>query len=396
MTQSNSRNLPLLAVTLGDVAGIGPEITAKMLMGHEALRAKARLVVVGDAAVMANAVRGLGGDPSIVRTVARPADATNAPGTIEVVQAGRRWRTSSWARSAPRPATARCASSPPRALARAGEVDAIVTAPLNKAAMHAAGHKWPGHTELLAHEFGVKTFSLVLSAGDLYVFHATTHVSLRQAIEDVNPARMRAVLRRRLRQGAGPWRQAGGRGRPEPARGRERHFGSEDADILAPAVAEANAAGIRRPARFRRRCSRRPCAAVEFVIACYHDQGHAPFKSVYGDDGVNITVGLPVVRVSVDHGTAFDIAGKGIAREDSLVLAAERAANLAPAGRMYGKLRGHKQEVDSHGARPGRCRPRTRPLRRLAAARPDGRAAARRDPRRPRAGRHRPQRGGAM
>ena len=88
MTQSNSRNLPLLAVTLGDVAGIGPEITAKMLMGHEALRAKARLVVVGDAAVMANAVRGLGGDPSIVRTVARPADATNAPGTIEVVQAG--------------------------------------------------------------------------------------------------------------------------------------------------------------------------------------------------------------------------------------------------------------------------------------------------------------------
>ena len=118
------------------------------------------------------------------------------------------------------------------------------------------------------------------------------------------------------------------------------------------------------------------------MIACYHDQGHAPFKSVYGDDGVNITVGLPVVRVSVDHGTAFDIAGKGIAREDSLVLAAERAANLAPAGRMYGKLRGHKQEVDSHGARPGRCRPRTRPLRRLAAARPDGRAAARRDPRR--------------
>ena len=87
-----------------------------------------------------------------------------------------------------------------------------------------------------------------------------------------------------------------------------------------------------RPARFRpTRCSRRPCAVSgEFVIACYHDQGHAPFKSVYGDDGVNITVGLPVVRVSVDHGTAFDIAGKGIAREDSLVLAAERAANLAP------------------------------------------------------------------
>ncbi|MBR8656115.1 4-hydroxythreonine-4-phosphate dehydrogenase PdxA [Achromobacter sp. Marseille-Q0513] len=335
MTQSNSRNLPLLAVTLGDVAGIGPEITAKMLMGHEALRAKARLVVVGDAAVMANAVRGLGGDPSIVRTVARPADATNAPGTIEVVQAGPSLAhvklgeiSAEAGDGSVRFVTTACA------LARAGEVDAIVTAPLNKAAMHAAGHKWPGHTELLAHEFGVKTFSLVLSAGDLYVFHATTHVSLRQAIEDVNPARMRAVLRL-----AGAFAKALGRGdKPVAVAGLNPHagengiFGSEDADILAPAVAEANAAGILAAGPI-------PADALfpqavrgkwEFVIACYHDQGHAPFKSVYGDDGVNITVGLPVVRVSVDHGTAFDIAGKGIAREDSLVLAAERAANLAP------------------------------------------------------------------
>ena len=119
MTQSNSRNLPLLAVTLGDVAGIGPEITAKMLMGHEALRAKARLVVVGDAAVMANAVRGLGGDPSIVRTVARPADATNAPGTIEVVQAGPSLAHVKLGEISAEPATARCASSPPRARWRA-------------------------------------------------------------------------------------------------------------------------------------------------------------------------------------------------------------------------------------------------------------------------------------
>ena len=204
--------------------------------------------------------------------------------------------------------------------------------------MHAAGHKWPGHTELLAHEFGVKTFSLVLSAGDLYVFHATTHVSLRQAIEDVNPARMRrAAPCRRLRQGAGPWRQPVAVAGLNPHAGENGIFGSEDADILAPAVAEANAAGILAAGPI-------PADALfpqavrgkwEFVIACYHDQGHAPFKSVYGDDGVNITVGLPVVRVSVDHGTAFDIAA-GIAREDSLVLAAERAANLAPAGRMYG------------------------------------------------------------
>ena len=131
---------------------------------------------------------------------------------------------------------------------------------------------------------------------------------------------MRAVLRL-----AGAFAKALGRGdKPVAVAGLNPHagengiFGSEDADILAPAVAEANAAGILAAGPIPADAlSRRPCAASEFVIACYHDQGHAPFKSVYGDDGVNITVGLPVVRVSVDHGTAFDIAGKGIAREDS-------------------------------------------------------------------------------
>ncbi len=330
-----SKQIPLLAVTLGDVAGIGPEITAKMLMNHAALREKARLFVVGDTDAMINAVRGLGGDTALVRRIDSPEQARNTPGTIEVLQAGPSLGdvplgqiSAAAGDGSVRFVTTACA------LAREGRIDGIVTAPLNKAAMHAAGHKWPGHTELLAHEFGVKTFSLVLSAGDLYIFHATTHVSLRQAIEDVNPARMRAVLRL-----AGSFAQALGRAdEPVAVAGLNPHagengiFGSEDAEILAPAVAEANAAGIKAAGPI-------PADALfpqavrgkwKFVVACYHDQGHAPFKSVYGDDGVNITVGLPVVRVSVDHGTAFDIAGKGIAREDSLILAAERAAHLAP------------------------------------------------------------------
>ena len=334
MTQTPSA-MPLLAVTLGDVAGIGPEITAKMLMGHDALREKARLFVVGDVDVMVNAVRSLNGDTSIVRRIETPADTTNQPGTIEVLQAGPSLGhvklgeiSADAGEGSVRFVTTACA------LAREGKIDGIVTAPLNKAAMHAAGHKWPGHTELLAHEFDVKTFSLVLSAGDLYIFHATTHVSLRQAIEDVNPARMRAVLRlagsfaKALDRADQPIAVAG----LNPHAGENGIFGSEDAEILAPAVAEANAAGILAAGPI-------PADALfpqavrgkwKFVVACYHDQGHAPFKSVYGDDGVNITVGLPVVRVSVDHGTAFDIAGKGIAREDSLILAAERAAHLAP------------------------------------------------------------------
>lgn len=333
---SDAARKPLLAVTLGDVAGIGPEITAKMLLGHDDLRQRARLFVVGDADCLRRAAADLGADAAAkVRVVQRPEDVRNEPGTIEVLQAG-----PSLAHVPAGQLSAEAGDGSVRfvttacALARDGRIDGIVTAPLNKAAMHLAGHKWPGHTELLAHEFGVKTFSLVLSAGDLYVFHATTHVSLRQAIQDVTPERMRAVLRL-----AGAFARALGRAdEPVAVAGLNPHagengiFGAEDADILAPAVAEAQAAGIAAAGPI-------PADALfpqavrgkwKFVIACYHDQGHAPFKAVYGDDGVNITVGLPVVRVSVDHGTAFDIAGKGIAREDSLVLAAERAANLAP------------------------------------------------------------------
>jgi len=334
-TPSDSGRKPLLAVTLGDVAGIGPEITAKMLLGHDDLRERARLVVVGDAGALRRAAAALGADAARVRVVDGPEAVTNEPGTIEVIQAGPSLEhvppgqlSAEAGDGAVRFVTTACA------LAREGRVDAIVTPPLNKAAIHLAGHKWPGHTELLAHEFGVKTFSLVLSAGDLYVFHATTHVSLRQAIDNVTPARMRAVLRL-----AGSFARALGRqDEPVAVAGLNPHagengiFGTEDDEILAPAVAEAQAAGIAAAGPI-------PADALfpqavrgkwKFVIACYHDQGHAPFKSVYGDDGVNITVGLPVVRVSVDHGTAFDIAGKGIAREDSLVLAAERAAHLAP------------------------------------------------------------------
>jgi len=336
MTQDATPNrIPTLAVTLGDVAGIGPEITAKMLLGHDDLRQRGRLLVVGDASALRKATQALGADVSRVRVIEGPEQATNEPGIIEVIQAGPSLEhvpfgqlSADAGAGSVRFVTTACE------LARQGRIDGIVTAPLNKAAMHLGGHKWPGHTELLAHEFGVKTFSLVLSAGDLYIFHATTHVSLRQAIDDVTPQRMRAVLRL-----AGSFARALGRSdEPVAVSGLNPHagengiFGTEDAEILAPAVAEANAAGILAAGPI-------PADALfpqavrgkwKFVIACYHDQGHAPFKAVYGDDGVNITVGLPVVRVSVDHGTAFDIAGKGIAREDSLVLAAERAAHLAP------------------------------------------------------------------
>lgn len=327
--------IPTLAVTLGDVAGIGPEITAKSLLAHDDLRSRCRPVVVGDEASMRRGVEHIGGNPDVVRVIQSVAEAKNEPGTIELLQTG------------PSLAHVPTGELSPAAgdgsyrfvveacrLAREGEVDGIVTAPLNKAAMHAGGHKWPGHTELLAHEFGVENFSLVLSAGDLYFFHLTTHVSLRQAIEDVTPDRTRNVidLVSAFTKALGNPDEPIGLAGLNPHAGENRLFGNEDADILAPAVEAARAAGINVQGPLP--ADALIPAAVKgkwnMVIVCYHDQGHAPFKAVYGDDGVNITVGLPVVRVSVDHGTAFDIAGKGIAREASLVLSLERAAALAP------------------------------------------------------------------
>jgi 4-hydroxythreonine-4-phosphate dehydrogenase len=326
---------PALAVTMGDVAGIGPEITAKMLLRHPELREICVPVVIGDAAAARKGAAAAGLDPGAVRTVTDPAAARNDPHTIEVIQVGPSLEHVPTGEIHPdagdgsyRFVVAACN------LAKAGKVCGIVTAPLNKAAMHAGGHEYPGHTELLAEQFGVKDYSLVLSAGELYFFHLTTHVSMRQAIEQITPERTRSVIDlaaafcRALGKPDEPIALAG----LNPHAGESRLFGNEEADVLGPAVEAARARGIEVVGPL-------PGDAVipqavrgkwKMVICCYHDQGHAPFKAVYGDEGVNITVGLPVVRVSVDHGTAFDIAGRGIAREQSLVLATRRAAALAP------------------------------------------------------------------
>ncbi len=327
--------MPTIAITMGDVSGIGPEIVAKALLRHPDLYARLRPVVVGDMDAMRAGARLAGASAGCVREIATPAEARGEPGTIDAIQVGDRLPAIEPGRLDARAGNAACQFVVGACdLAKRGQVAGIVTAPLNKAAMHAAGHPWPGHTELLAHEFGVSDFSLVLSAGDLYLFHLTTHVSLRDAISAVTRARAERVLRL-----AGAFARA--LGRPDeriglaglnPHAGEGGIFGVEDRDELAPAVAAAVARGINVagplpadaliPAAVR--------GEWRIVVVCYHDQGHAPFKAVYGDNGVNITLGLPIVRVSVDHGTAFDIAGSGRAREASLVVACERAAELAP------------------------------------------------------------------
>jgi 4-hydroxythreonine-4-phosphate dehydrogenase len=337
--------LPLLGITIGDVAGIGPEITAKALLHHPELRSVCRPVAIGDADALARAVKLIGRDPAAICTLNSASQATNDPHRLEVLQEGR-----SLGHVTPGALSAEAGDAAARyvmracALARAREIDGIVTAPLNKEAMHAGGHRWPGHTELLAHEFGVERYCLVLSANDLYIFHITTHVSLRQAIEALTEERAIEVIRlaHRFAGASGKSNACIGVAGLNPHAGENRLFGNEDADVLEPAVRTARAEGIDAvgplpadaviPAAVR--------GKYQFVVVCYHDQGHVPFKAVYGDDGVNITVGLPIVRVSVDHGTAFDIAGAGVAREASLVLAVQRAAALAPRwGEVFARVR---------------------------------------------------------
>jgi 4-hydroxythreonine-4-phosphate dehydrogenase len=332
---TTTASLPVLALTLGDVAGIGPEITAKTLLRHADLRDVCVPVVIGDADAMRIGAERAGLNPDSVKVIDDPRSASNDPTLIELIQTGPSLAdvgvgelSAAAGDGAYRFVVEACR------LAREGLVDGIVTAPLNKAAMQAGGHKWPGHTELLAHEFGVSNFSLVLSAGDLYFFHLTAHVSLQRAIADCTADRTDDIftLAGAFTRALGKPDEAIGICGLNPHAGENRIFGDQDADILEPAVARARQRGINAhgpipadaliPAAVRGKWN--------LVIACYHDQGHAPFKAVYGDDGVNITIGLPVVRVSVDHGTAFDIAGKGIAREASLVLSCRRAAELAP------------------------------------------------------------------
>ena len=324
---------PLLAITMGDVAGIGPEIVAKSLARAD-LYDRCRPLVIGDERVLRDAI-GSTGVGLEVRPVGAPDEGSYRHGGVDILQPGDPIGDFEIGEVSEQAGAKSVEFIEAAAdFGRTGQVQGIVTAPLNKEAMHRAGFTYPGHTELLAELFDVKNFSLVLTAEDRYFFHITTHVSLRDAIEGVTVERTLAILRL-----ANTFAKAVGKqDEPIAVTGFNPHasegglFGDEEEERLRPAMARAAEEGIETVGPL-------PADAVipqtvqgryRLLVVCYHDQGHAPFKAVYGDQGVNITVGLPVVRTSVDHGTAFDIAGQGIAREDSLLVAVDQAIHLAP------------------------------------------------------------------
>ncbi len=222
-------------------------------------------------------------------------------------------------------------------LAMAGAVDAVVTAPLNKEAMQRAGFRYAGHTELLAERTGASQVSMLLVGPQLRVMHVSTHVSLREAIRRVTRERVAEVIELAhqacLALGISAPRIAVAGLNPHAGEG--GLFGEEDARAIAPAVAEARARGLAAfgplpPDTVFLRAVR---GEFDIVVAMYHDQGHIPMKLLAFDHGVNVSIGLPIIRTSVDHGTAFDIVGTGRAREDSLLAAIEVAVQMVRAKR---------------------------------------------------------------
>ncbi|WP_336049727.1 4-hydroxythreonine-4-phosphate dehydrogenase PdxA [Streptomyces sp. CA2R101] len=324
--------LPLLAVTLGDPVGIGPEITARTL-ADPATRALGRGLAVGDAAVLRRAVTVCGLDVE-VNAVGTPGEARFEPGTIDVLDLGIAPGDLPWGTVdavAGRSAVAAIEAATSAALA--GEVDGIVTSPINKEAIWAAGSRHLGHTEMLGELTGAAHFDTMFVVRGLKIFFTTRHVSLRKALDQITEERVAASIRHAVTAlrvfGHDDPRLAVAAINPHGGEG--GHFGDEEITVLRPAVEKAAAEGlgavgpIPADSVFHQGLEGR----FDGVLSHFHDQGHIPAKTVDFDGTVSVTVGLPVLRTSVDHGTAFDIAGSGRASHGTMAAAFRAAAGFS-------------------------------------------------------------------
>jgi 4-hydroxythreonine-4-phosphate dehydrogenase len=332
---------PPFAVTMGDACGIGPEIVLKAFVAHAAVPGAPSLVVYGAAGVLARQARALGLALDVV-PVARPADALAAAPAgagrlrMPVIACSDLPADLPLGRVDARAgAAAHAAIVEASRAAMRGEVRAVVTAPIHKEALAAAGVKHPGHTEILAEVAGVPDVRMMLANDELRTILVTIHVPLRAAIDAITREAVRDTI---AIADAGLKRLGVARPRIavaglNPHAGEGGLMGREEIETIAPAIADARAAGIDASGPwpgdtvFMRA---RGFREFDVVVAMYHDQGLIPVKYLGLDSGVNVTVGLPFVRTSVDHGTAFDLAGRGLADPRSLLAAIELAAKLAP------------------------------------------------------------------
>jgi len=327
-------NGPRIAITMGDPAGVGPEVVMKSL-AHAEVYAECRPLVVGDAARLVEAGRIVGAQLAVQR-VSWPEQARFRHGAVDCIDLDLVPDDTAFGR-----VSAACGEAAYRyieravELVRAGRVEAICTAPISKEALNAAGHHYPGHTELLAELTGTPEVSLMLISPKLRVIHVTAHIGLVDAVARIDaPLIERTIARgRELLVRAGfPDPRIGVCG-INPHAGEGGLFGrGEEETKIAPAIAACRTRGwkiegaLPADALFYRAAR----GDFDLVVAMYHDQGHGPVKALGLEYGVNVTAGLPVVRTSVDHGTAFDIAGTGRVDERSMLEALHQAVVLAP------------------------------------------------------------------
>lgn len=328
-------NKPIIGITMGDAAGVGPEIIVKSLK-HNQILDNCYPIVIGDLKILEKASKLLDikiklnkidsdfnlddlKDNEIYCYDLDLIPEELSFGEISPVAGDGAFQYLKTAIE----------------LANTGKIDAICTAPLNKEALHKGGHVYPGHTEILAELTDTKDFSMMLSSPKLKVIHITTHMGIIDAINSIEPNRVLKVIdlaNDTLRKSGIKNPKIGVCG-INPHAGENGLFGyGEEEEKIIPAIEKATNAGIdvEGPLPADTLFFRAQRGDFDIVVAMYHDQGHGPIKVLGLEAGVNITVGLPIIRTSVDHGTAFDIAGKGIADERSMIGALNQAIELAP------------------------------------------------------------------
>ena len=338
MSKQISTSLPILAITMGDPAGIGPEIIAKALVSSK-IRRRCRPLVIGSYSVLKHTVSKHG----IPLTVTSVNDNSHDQST-HVFRQGllpvldpfekplKRFRKGQ-ATSIAGEASVRCIQKAVR-LAQIGCVEGIVTAPINKKAIHLAGHVYPGHTEMLGKLTRTKESGMMIVGGPLRIMFVTTHIAIRnlpQHITTRNVLRAIRLANKGLSNLFGIKRPRIGVAGLNPHAGEEGLFGMEEQRAITPAVKQAQASGVRclGPYPADTLFGKAAQGGFDSVVAMYHDQGLVALKTLAFGHCVNVTVGLPFIRTSVDHGTAYDIVGKGKADPTSLIEAITLAAQLA-------------------------------------------------------------------
>lgn len=334
---------PILAITMGDPAGIGPEIAVKAFADPNVYE-RCRPLLVGCPAIIEKALP-FAYRPLSVHPVQNVADARYDFGIIDVLDIGMEARNEIkfGEVSAEAGNLAFCSIVKAIELAQSGEVDGTVTNPIHKKAINEAGHRFSGHTEIYAHYTGTTKYAMLLADEKIKVIHVSTHVSLRRACDLVKKERILEVidiLDKGLKK-LGIEKPRIGVAGLNPHAGDDGLFGDEEIREISPAVltARQNGLDVEGPVPPDTLFALANGGKFDGCVAMYHDQGHIPFKlagfewdekskSMKSVKGVNITLGLPIIRTSVDHGTAFEIAGKGIASPDALLFAIDYAVKL--------------------------------------------------------------------